>query len=219
MDVVIFGTGRLASLAWFALGRDAQYRVVGFTADRAYVTDREKHGLPVVPFEDLEEFFPAGRTAMIAPLGFEITKGLAAARRASANERGYSSLSHVSPRAVISPDLAVGTNCIVFDGVVVEPFVSIGDDVVVRGGSFLSHDVSIGNGCFVGPRATLGGAVTIGERSFLAIGVTVQPRVRVAPGCFIAAGALVTRDTDENGVYSGAPAVRRKMPPARIPRI
>ncbi|MFZ0384415.1 MAG: acyltransferase [Solirubrobacteraceae bacterium] len=52
------------------------------------------------------------------------------------------------------------------------------------------RDVEIGNGCWLGAR------------------VTVLPGVRIAPGCVIAAGSLVTKHTDPDGLYAGAPAVR-----------
>jgi maltose O-acetyltransferase len=50
--------------------------------------------------------------------------------------------------------------------------------------------------------------VVIGAGSWLGARVVVLPGVHVAPGCVVGAGAVVTRDTEPNGVYVGVPARR-----------
>jgi sugar O-acyltransferase (sialic acid O-acetyltransferase NeuD family) len=192
--------------------------VVGFTVDRSHLSETRKHELPVVPFDALETHFPPQKTAVIVPLGFALSTGLATERRVAAMERGYASLSYISSRASVSPDLQCGDNCLIFDGVVIEPFVKLGSDIIVRGSCHLSQHVSIAGACFLAPRVTLGGNVSIAERCFIGINATVQGDAHVASGCFIAAGARVIRDTNNGAVYAGAPAVRRKVRPADLLR-
>jgi maltose O-acetyltransferase len=50
--------------------------------------------------------------------------------------------------------------------------------------------------------------VVIGAGSWLGARVVVLPGVHVAPGCVVGAGAVVTRNTEPNGVYVGVPARR-----------
>ena len=59
-----------------------------------------------------------------------------------------------------------------------------------RAGDFVCRPISIGRGCWLG------------------YGVTVLPGVTVSPGCIVGARAVVTRDTDPDGVYVGMPARR-----------
>ncbi len=40
----------------------------------------------------------------------------------------------------------------------------------------------------------------------------VPPGVTIAPGCVVAAGAVVTKDTEPDGVYAGGPAGRVRSP-------
>ncbi len=53
------------------------------------------------------------------------------------------------------------------------------------------------------------------------MGAIIMPGVTIAEGCVVAAGAVVTRSTEPNGLYAGNPAVRKKdlsteedMPPS-----
>lgn len=54
----------------------------------------------------------------------------------------------------------------------------------------------------------VGKPVTICAGSWIGCGVTILPGVRIAPGCVIAAGSVLTRSTEPDGVYAGAPARR-----------
>jgi maltose O-acetyltransferase len=45
---------------------------------------------------------------------------------------------------------------------------------------------------------------------WLGAGVTVLPGVRIGAGCMVAAGSVVTRDCEPNGLYAGVPAVRKR---------
>ncbi|WP_281250869.1 acyltransferase [Sinomonas mesophila] len=48
--------------------------------------------------------------------------------------------------------------------------------------------------------------VRIGKGAWLGAGVVVQPGVSIGEGCVVAAGAVVTKDLDPNGLYAGVPA-------------
>lgn len=52
--------------------------------------------------------------------------------------------------------------------------------------------------------------VTIGDGCWLGARVVVMPGVEIGPGCVIASGSVVTEDCTANGLYAGAPAVRKK---------
>lgn len=65
-------------------------------------------------------------------------------------------------------------------------------DETKRWGAYRTAPVTIAAGAWVGVRATL------------------LPGVTVAPGCIIGAGAVVTGDTEPNGLYVGIPALRKR---------
>lgn len=208
MKVVIFGTEKLASLAWYVLSHDSPHEVVGFTVDDAYLENKTLHGLPVAAFEHVEKYFPPESIGMIAPLGGRNLNSLRAEKHRSGKAKGYRFISYVSSRALTWPDLTIGENCMLYEASIVQPFTRLGDGVILRAGANLSHHVQIGDNCFIASHACIGGAARVGERCFFGINATVRDGITIASRCFIAAGAVVTADTEENGIYVGVPARR-----------
>ena len=50
--------------------------------------------------------------------------------------------------------------------------------------------------------------VTIGRGCWIPQNAVISPGVEVADGCVVLSGAVVTRNTEPNGLYGGVPAVR-----------
>lgn len=51
----------------------------------------------------------------------------------------------------------------------------------------------------------IGGPVVIGRGSWIGCNVLILSNVTIGEGCVIAAGSIVTRSTEPNGLYGGAP--------------
>lgn len=118
--------------------------------------------------------------------------------------------------------------CRIGDGCFVGPFVEIQRGAVVGRGtrvqshSFICELVTIGADCFIGHGVkfvndtfatggpargdrSLWRATTVGDRVSIGSNATILP-VRIADDVVIGAGAVVTRDLTERGVYAGNPA-------------
>ena len=52
------------------------------------------------------------------------------------------------------------------------------------------------------------GSVSIGDYVWLGNRVTILPGVKIAKGCIISSGSIVSKDTEEYGIYAGIPAKR-----------
>ena len=62
----------------------------------------------------------------------------------------------------------------------------------LRSGSLMGLPIKVENGCWIGARAT------------------ILPGVTIKSGCVVAAGAVVARNCEPNGLYAGVPARRIK---------
>ena len=201
-DVVLFGVGDFAQVACEYLRKDSPHEVVGFTVNERYIEETELLGLPVVPYEQLEERFPPSQCAMFVAVGFS---GVNKTRRELYDEcrgKGYELISFVSSHAMHLGEVELGDNCFVFEANVIQPFVRIGSNVIIWSGNHIGHHARIGDHCFIASHVVISGNVTIGEETFVGVNATFRDGVTVAPRCLIGAGALIMKDTEEGGVYS-----------------
>jgi len=119
-------------------------------------------------------------------------------------------------------------DCIIGDDVFVGPFVEIQKDVVIgsrtkiQSHAFICELVSVGEDCFVGHGVmfindlfikggpacgdkTLWKKTIIGNRVSIGSNATILP-IRICDDVVIGAGAVVTRDIVNSGIYAGNPA-------------
>lgn len=214
--LVIFGAGSLARVAYAYFDRDSEHVITACTVDAEHVASSTLNGLPTVPFEDLERHYPPTECSLFVAVGYTQLNR----RRAELFERGvelgYQLPTLVSSRAQCWGDLRIGRNCLVFDGVVIEPNVEVGDGVIAWSGSQISHDSSIGNHCFLGPNAVVLGNVSIGRRSFVGGNATIRDGIRIAEDCVIGAGTVIKKDTAPGDIYSAERAHPRPQNGADI---
>src|SRR5207237_961912 len=123
--LVIFGSGDIARLAHYYFTRDSEHEVIAFTVDEKYCEGAIFLDLPLVPFEEVVNLYPADECKMFVALSY-----------ARLNK--------------------------------------------VRAEKYYVH---ICNNCFIGVNATLRNSITI------------------APETLIGAGAIIMKDTTEQGVY------------------
>lgn len=102
---------------------------------------------------------------------------------------------------VIGNGVAVGDGTVLDGraGLIIKDRVNISSDVVIL---TMQHDHR--SRSFDGTR----GPVVIEEYVWLGVRSIVLPGVTITKGCVIAAGAIITRDTEPYGVYAGVPARR-----------
>lgn len=130
--------------------------------------------------------------------------------------------------------------CSLGDGVFVGPFTEIQSEVVigarttVQSHAFICSLVTIGNDCFISHGAMfINDDFKVGHRAFgdkslwrstvvedgvhIGTHATIMP-VRICAGSVIGAGAVVTTDIVERGIYAGNPArLLRPLPPYEPP--
>ncbi|MEQ8355627.1 MAG: acetyltransferase [Kiloniellaceae bacterium] len=211
--VVLYGREELARLVCYCLTHDSPLEVAGFTVTaaempRGGIPGNALFGLPLVPFETVEESFPPASHELLVAIGPHEVNQPRAARFAESRAKGYRFASYISSRAQLWPDLEIGEGSMIFENVVVEAFSRIGENSILRANVHVSHDGRIGDHVFLAPRVALAGKCGIGDHCFLGINTTLRDTVQVAPRCVVGAGAVVARSTEPDGLYVGVPAKR-----------
>jgi len=199
--VVIFGSHKWAEAVYIYLKYDSQYEVAGFTVDQEYQKSDTLFELPVVPFHEVERFFPPGSYKMLLGMSFQRMNRFREERYVEAKRKGYGLISYVSSRSNTWPNLVVGENCIICQQVAIEPFVTIGNNVVISSNVVIGHHVAIKDHVFIAPGVTILGGVTIEPYCLLAANSTVKEGVRIGRDCLIGMGVSVQEDTKECQAY------------------
>ncbi|MDP4160850.1 MAG: transferase, partial [Bacillota bacterium] len=133
----------------------------------------------------------------------------------------YADKAFVGDGAVVRERCSIGQNVVIGSGVAVENDTKIGAFTKIQTGSYITAYMEIEERVFIAPMVTTTNDNYMGrtEKRFESIkGATIQrgarvgggsillPGVKVAPETFVAAGALVTKDTKDKRVVKGFPA-------------
>jgi len=203
--IIIFGNSVFAEHIYFLLTHDSQYEVVAFTVDRIYIKSDTLFGLPVVPFETVESFFPPPQHRMTVAVSFQRVNRLREEKYYQAKAKGYDLISYLSSRAMVFPGLAVGDNCVILENAIIGPYVEIGNNITVASGAIIGHHAVLKDHCFISPGAVILGGVTVEEYCLIGANATVKEEVKIARECLIGSGVSITKNTQEGGVYFNPP--------------
>lgn len=199
--VVIFGAGKIADEAYFYLTNDSPHEVVAFTVDAEHLVTREKLGLPVVPFEEVEQAHPPGDFKMFVAVGYQDLNKFRARKYEEAKARGYELVSYVSSRASNFGGVEVGDNCFVLEFVTVQPCSRIGNNVFLWSGNHVGHHASVGDHCYIAGNVVISGSTVVEPYCFLGVGATIGHEVTVGAESFVGAGSLITKNAAPKSVY------------------
>ncbi|MEA2538576.1 MAG: hypothetical protein QOF11_2810 [Chloroflexota bacterium] len=205
-QVVVYGNGQVAGLAHYYLTHDSEYEVVAFTVGASFITDTSINGLPVVSAEVVRSEYPPGTYKMFVAMGYGRVNKEREQRYGEAKVMGYELISYVSSKATIWPGVAIGENCFIMEGNIIQPFAKIGNDVVMWSACHVGHETVIKDHCFLSAHSVVSGNVTIEPNCFLGVNCTIRNAITLGRESVIGAGAVITKDTKERGVYA-APRV------------
>lgn len=217
--VVIYGNGQMAALAHFYLTHDSAFDVVAFTVDRGNAAEATLEGLPVLPLDEAMKWHPPHACRMFVAMGFGRVNRDRQERYAQMKEMGYSFVSYVSSKAILSPNVEIGENCFIMEGSILQPFVRIGNNVTIGPGNCIGHHGVIQDHCFLASCADLSGNVTIESYCFIGANATIRNAVTIGRQGVIGAGAVIMKDTGEREVHVSPRAELLSLPSDKLPRI
>lgn len=200
--VVVFGIGQIAEIAHFYLTEDSPYEVVAFTVDKDYIDKETFKGVPVVPFEEVESFYPPEEYKMFVPISYDRVNKLRAEKYCDAKKKGYSFITYISSKATYY-NTPVGENCFIFENNVIQPFTEIGNNVILWSGNHIGHHTKIEDHCFLASHIVVSGSVIIKPYTFIGVNATIRDNVTIGSENVIGAGALILSNTNDRAVFPG----------------
>ncbi|MEY2937501.1 MAG: hypothetical protein RL062_90 [Bacteroidota bacterium] len=208
-EVVIFGVKDTAELAHWYLTNDSEYTVVAFTVNRAYMDISEFHGLPVVAFEELTSHYPPSEYLLFAPMTGVKMNTLRQKIYEEGKGMGYTYISYISSKATVCGN-QIGENCFILEDNTLQPFTTIGNNVVMWSGNHIGHHGVIEDHVFFTSHVVLSGHCHVKQRAWFGVNATIRDYTVIGEGCLISMGALVTKSTEDGGLYIGSPAKKQE---------
>jgi sugar O-acyltransferase (sialic acid O-acetyltransferase NeuD family) len=198
-------------VAWLlkALALHSSFDPVCFVEDGA-TGERRVLGLTTLSLEEFTRSY-ADASVTVAVGSPALRRSLAA--KCEAAGLGFATL--ISRNVEMSKWVSLGAGvtlcpgCILTVDVVLERHVQLNKDCTI------GHDVRIGEFSTLSPGVHVSGNVRIGREVFIGAGATIANDIGERPLVIndftvIAAGACVTADTEESGLYAGVPAILKK---------
>lgn len=204
--LVLVGAGEFALIALEYFEHDSDYEVIAFSIERAYITQPVLEGRPVIPYEDLDAVHPPSDVELFVAIPATGLNRLRARLYEDGKRRGYRFASYVSSRAFVWRNACIGENTFVFEGNVIQPFVTVGNNCILWSGNHLGHRTVVHDHVFIASHAVISGYCEIGRNSFVGVNATLNDHVVIAEDNVIGSGALVVRNTEPGKVYVGSPA-------------
>ena len=199
--LVIVGDSAFAEIAREYFDADTGYEVVAFAVETPFLKRETLHGLPVLPFETLEQRLDPARHDVFVACTYTQLNRLRQRLAADAKARGYKLASYVSPRAFVWKNVELGEHCFVFEDNTVQPFVRIGENVVLWSGNHVGHHTAIEPHVFVSSHVVISGFCSIGTHSFLGVNATIANNVKVGADNWIGPNVAVMKDTPEGALF------------------
>jgi UDP-3-O-[3-hydroxymyristoyl] glucosamine N-acyltransferase len=129
---------------------------------------------------------------------------------------GYKMASYISSEAFVWKDVEVGDNCFILEGNVLQSFTKIGNNVTLWSGNHIGHESIIRDNCFISSHVVIAGACEIKENCFIGVNVSVADCVIIEKDNFVALGTVISKNTKENKVYRGNPAIATNVSAKRF---
>jgi sugar O-acyltransferase (sialic acid O-acetyltransferase NeuD family) len=210
-ELIIVGDSLFAEIAHEYFTHDSDYEVVAFSVEQEYLKRTEFRGLPVIPFEQLEqELDPASHSVHVALTYVQVNRARARLI-AEAKAKGFALASYISSRAFVWRNVELGEHCFIFEDNTIQPFVSIGANCVLWSGNHIGHHTMIRDNVFIASHAVISGSVDIGENSFIGVNATLVNDITIGRDNWIGPHTIITRDTEPNSFWRPARSERREQ--------
>lgn len=207
--VVIFGVLDTAELAHFYLTHDSSDEVVAFTVHEKYIKDSVFKGLPVVPFENIDNIYPPSDYYFFAPMTARKMNTLRESVYIEAKSKGYRFISYISSKVTMFGN-DIGDNCFILEDNTIQPFTTLGNNIVLWSGNHIGHHGRIDDHVFFTSHVVLSGHCHVHSHCFFGVNATIRDYSDLAQGTLVGMGASITRNTEAWSVYTGSPAKKKE---------
>jgi len=204
-NVVIWGASGHAKVVAEIIDLNGEFEIYGFLDDiNPTLKNTGFYGSRILGGQEQLDILIKNNISRLI-FGF----GNCAARLALADlvlSKGFSLISAIHPRSIISRTVSIGIGTVIAAGAIVTSGSTIGANVIINTAATIDHDCIIEGGAHICPGVNMAGNVHVGSGSWIGIGSVIKENVRIGRNSFIGAGSVVIHDIPDNTVAYGNPA-------------
>lgn len=200
-QLVIFGTGNVADIMihYFLT---SWYQVAAITVHSKHIESDTYKGLPVVPFETIENTHPPADYDMFVAVGYNKLNHLRAKIYEEGKAKGYNFATYIDEKAKIHNTATVGENTFIFEFNNVQYKANIGNNVILWSANHIGHETIVRDHVYIASHVVISGFCDIGEYSFIGVNATFADEVKLGKNCLVGAGAYVARSTEDAQIFA-----------------
>lgn len=204
-NIIIFGIGNIAEVAYYYLQNDSKYNVVAFTLEKEFINEKTKFDLPIIEFENIENLYSSNEYKLFAPCSGTNLNKFRERIYNEGKQKGYDFISYISSKAnVYTTD--IGENCFILEDNTIQPYTKIGNNCILWSGNHIGHHSTIEDNVFITSHVVISGMCLIKKYCYLGVNAALRDNIILEEGTVIGMSSSVTKNTEGNAIYIGVPA-------------
>ena len=205
--LILFGDSAFAEIAYEYFTYDSEYEVAAFTVSKEYLKNETLCGLPVVPFEDVENIYSPLEYEMHIALVYNSLNRVRRQFYFDAKSKGYTLANYISSKAFVWRNVEVGDNVFIFEDNKIQPFVKIGSNNVFWSGNHIGHHSVIASHNFISSHVVVSGFCNIGDNNFFGVNSTMGNNLNVGSDCLIGSSVHIVKSVPDGSLMRGTPTL------------
>ena len=199
--LIIIGNSTAAKILYGYLKDDKRYKIVAFSVNKQFITDKKLFNVDVIDIELLNDKYHVKEHKIILGLGYNNINKDREEMFQKVSKLGYLIETYIHPDAKVFNEFNIGKGSIVLPNSVIEPYSQIGKNSVIWANCTVAHHSIIEDNCWIASGCVIAGEATIKNNSFLGVNSTVVNKIIIESFNIIGANTMISKNTKPNEVY------------------
>jgi sugar O-acyltransferase (sialic acid O-acetyltransferase NeuD family) len=205
--VIVYGSRMLAEMLYYDSLRHPDFKIEAFVQDESYLDESGYYlGLPQVGLKSVTEYYPTCSYDMIVLTASYHDMRNRETLYNKAKALGYSLRNYISPSSLVSPDVEMGENNLIFEQVFLGARGHMGSCNTIRQQVYIGHDFTLRNNIVITPGCKIGGNCTIDKNCYIGLGATIINDIMISEESLVGAGSVVLKNTEPFSKNVGNPS-------------
>lgn len=210
-ELIIFGLGDFAQIAYEYFTYDSEYKVVGFAVDNKFINTNTFCNLSVLPFEEIETKVNTKNTYIFIAIIYGGMNDIRKEKLEASLAKGFKPASYVSSKSFVWHNVKTGYHNFIFEDNTIQPFVEIGNNNILWSGNHIGHHSKIADNNFISSHVVVSGNCKIGSNNFFGVNSTINNNLKINNYCIIGSGVKLSKDLEKYSIVTDGSGAEIKI--------